>query len=179
MLSQEELDKMLAESAGTNQAGSGDPGGTEGNGADLDWSAAFAEAAAGGDKAAAKAVTEGGVSPGPEEKGRGEAGSRVNFQEFSKTGPVNGMQVKPNLDIVLDIPLQVSVELGRTRMQIRDLLQLSQGAVVPLEKEAGDVADIYVNQKLMAKGEVVIVNERFGVRLTEIVSPADRVKGLG
>jgi flagellar motor switch protein FliN/FliY len=85
----------------------------------------------------------------------------------------------PNLDFILDIPLEVSVELGRTKMLISDLLQLGQGSIIELTKLAGEPLEIYVNHKLIARGEVVVVNEKFGVRLTDIISPAERVKQLG
>ena len=85
----------------------------------------------------------------------------------------------PNLDFVLDIPLEISVELGRTKMLISDLLQLGQGSIIELTKLAGEPLEIYVNQKLIARGEVVVVNEKFGVRLTDIISPVERVKQLG
>ena len=84
-----------------------------------------------------------------------------------------------NLDFILDIPLEVSVELGRTRMSISELLQLGQGSVVELSKLAGEPMEIFVNQKLVARGEVVVVNEKFGVRLTDIVSQVERIKQLG
>jgi flagellar motor switch protein FliN/FliY len=84
-----------------------------------------------------------------------------------------------NLDFILDIPLEVSVELGRARMLISDLLQLGQGSIIELTKLAGEPLEILVNQKLVARGEVVVVNEKFGVRLTDIISPSDRVKQLG
>jgi flagellar motor switch protein FliN len=84
-----------------------------------------------------------------------------------------------NLDFILDIPLEVSVELGRTKMLISDLLQLGQGSVIELTKLAGEPLEILVNQKLVARGEVVVVNEKFGVRLTDIISPMERVKQLG
>ncbi|MBW2058913.1 MAG: flagellar motor switch protein FliN [Deltaproteobacteria bacterium] len=83
-----------------------------------------------------------------------------------------------NLDFVLDIPLEVTVELGRTRMIINDLLQLGQGSVIELTKLAGEPMEILVNQKLIARGEVVVVNEKFGVRLTDIISPMERVEQL-
>jgi flagellar motor switch protein FliN/FliY len=83
-----------------------------------------------------------------------------------------------NLDFILDIPLEISVELGRTSMLINDLLQLGQGSVVELNKLAGEPLEILVNRKLIARGEVVVVNEKFGVRLTDIISPIDRVKSL-
>lgn len=83
-----------------------------------------------------------------------------------------------DLDFLLDIPLQLSVELGRARMLIRDLLQLGQGSVLELEKIAGEPMDIFVNNKLVARGEVVVVNEKFGVRLTDIISPTERIRQL-
>ena len=84
-----------------------------------------------------------------------------------------------NLDFLLDIPLKVTVELGKTSMIINDMLQLSQGSVVELNKTAGEPVEIYVNEKLLGKGEVIVVNERFGVRVTEIISQADRIKNIG
>jgi len=83
------------------------------------------------------------------------------------------------LDFILDVTLQVTVEVGRARMTIQDLLQLGQGSVVELEKLAGEPLDIYINGKAVARGEAVIVNEKFGVRLTDIISPEDRVESLG
>ncbi|MGL4208773.1 MAG: flagellar motor switch protein FliN [Candidatus Adiutrix sp.] len=82
------------------------------------------------------------------------------------------------LDFILDIPLEISVELGRARMVINDLLQLGQGSVIELSKLAGEPLEIFVNGKLVARGEVVVVNEKFGVRVTDIVSPMERVKSL-
>jgi len=84
-----------------------------------------------------------------------------------------------DLNFILDIPLEISVELGRTRMLVNDLLQLGQGSVIELTKPAGDPMEIYVNGKLFARGEAVVVSEKFGVRLTDIISPAERVKTLG
>lgn len=84
-----------------------------------------------------------------------------------------------NLNFILDIPLEISVELGRSRILISELLHLGQGSVIELSKLAGEPLEILVNQKLVARGEVVVVNEKFGVRLTDIISPAERVKQLG
>jgi len=84
-----------------------------------------------------------------------------------------------DLDFILDIPLELSVELGRTRMLVNDLLQLGQGSVVELNKLAGEPLEIMINHKLVARGEAVVINEKFGVRLTDIVSPIERVKSLG
>ena len=83
-----------------------------------------------------------------------------------------------NLDVVLDIPVNLSMEIGRTRICIRNLLQLNQGSVVELERLAGEPMDVLVNGTLIARGEVVVVNEKFGIRLTDIISPAERVKKL-
>lgn len=87
--------------------------------------------------------------------------------------------LKRELDFILDIPLDVSAELGRTRLLINELLQLGQGSVVELNKLAGEPLEVYVNGKLVARGEAVVINEKFGVRLTDIISPMERVKQLG
>ena len=84
-----------------------------------------------------------------------------------------------DLEFILDIPLDVSVELGRTEMLVNDLLRLGQGSIVELTKLADEPMDIYVNRKLFARGEVVVVNEKFGIRLTDIISPTERIKTLG
>ncbi len=84
-----------------------------------------------------------------------------------------------DLDFILDIPLELSVELGKARMLVNDLLQLGQGSVVELNKLAGEPLEIFINRKLVARGEVVVVNEKFGVRLTDIISPLERVRNLG
>ncbi len=83
-----------------------------------------------------------------------------------------------NLDLILDIPLRVTVELGRSRMVVSELLNLGQGSVIELNKLAGEPMEILVNDKLVARGEAVVVNEKFGVRLTDIISPKERVEQL-
>ena len=83
-----------------------------------------------------------------------------------------------NLDVILDVSVSLSLEVGRTRIPIRNLLQLNQGSVVELERGAGEPLDVFVNGTLIAQGEVVVVNDRFGVRLTDVVSPAERIKRL-
>ena len=83
-----------------------------------------------------------------------------------------------NLDLILDVQVTLSLEVGRARIPIRNLLQLNQGSVVELERVAGEALDVFVNGTLVAQGEVVVVNERFGVRLTEVVSPSERIKRL-
>ena len=83
-----------------------------------------------------------------------------------------------NLDVILDIPVTISMEIGRTKINIRNLLQLNQGSVVELDRMAGEPLDVVVNGTLIAHGEVVVVNEKFGIRLTDIISPAERVRKL-
>jgi len=83
-----------------------------------------------------------------------------------------------NLSLILDIPLRVAVELGRTKMVVNDLLNLGQGSVIELSKLAGEPMEVLVNDKLVARGEAVVVNEKFGVRLTDIISPSERVEQL-
>jgi flagellar motor switch protein FliN/FliY len=84
-----------------------------------------------------------------------------------------------NIDFILDIPMSVAVYVGSTKMAIRDLLQLAQGSVIELDKLAGEPMEVMVNNKLVARGEVVVVNEKFGIRLTDVVSAAERVQQLG
>lgn len=83
-----------------------------------------------------------------------------------------------NIDFILDVPLKINVNLGAARMVIKDLLQLGQGSVIELEKLAGEPMDVMIGEKLIARGEVVVVNDKFGVRLTDIVSPTERIKQL-
>jgi flagellar motor switch protein FliN/FliY len=101
--------------------------------------------------------------------------SDPDFNELQKTG---GGRAGFDLDFILDIPLTLTVELGRCRMLINELLQLGQGSVVELQKIAGEPMDIFVNNRLIARGEVVVINEKFGVRLTDISSPAERILKL-
>ena len=83
-----------------------------------------------------------------------------------------------NLEVILDVPVTLSMEVGRTRVPLRNLLQLNQGSVVELDRAAGEPLDVFVNGTLIAHGEVVVVNERFGIRLTDVVSPAERLRKL-
>jgi len=103
----------------------------------------------------------------------------------SDLGPFSGSEEAKNLtssvqnlDFLLDISLQITVELGRCKMKIKDLLKLSQGSIIALESAAGSALDIYVNLKLMAKGEVIVTNDKYGIRLTEIISPVERIEKL-
>jgi flagellar motor switch protein FliN/FliY len=101
--------------------------------------------------------------------------SEVQFTEINKKEPDKSSL---DMEFILDIPLTLTVELGRNRLLISEMLQLGQGSVIELTKLAGEPMDIFVNQRLIARGEVVVVNEKFGVRLTDIVSPAERVNRL-
>lgn len=98
------------------------------------------------------------------------------LDEFDASdGEVEGTS---DIDFILDIPLELSVELGRSKMLVIDLLGLSQGSIVELDKLAGEPLEIFINRKLVARGEVVVVNEKFGVRLTDIITPIERVRSL-
>ncbi len=109
----------------------------------------------------------GGAPMGAPGEGAGQAGVRTN----------GGPSVQ-SLDFILDIPLKVTVELGRAKMAIREILQLAQGSVIELSKFAGEPLEVLVNDKLIARGEVVVVNEKFGIRLTDIISPVERIEQL-
>lgn len=98
--------------------------------------------------------------------------------ESSDGAETRGVKTEPNLEMVMDIPVTLSLELGHTRMCVRELLQLTQGSVVKLDRPGGDPLDILVNGCLVARGEVVVINERFGVRITDIVSPEERIRRL-
>jgi len=104
----------------------------------------------------------------------------VSYQtaQFPNLAPRATREEIRNIELLLDVTLQVTVELGRTRRQIRDVLALGPGSVVELDKLAGEQVDVLVNGKLIAKGEVVVIDENYGVRITDIISPADRVQSL-
>ena len=92
--------------------------------------------------------------------------------------PDPGANRELNLDVVLDIPVTLSMEVGRSRISIRNLLQLNQGSVLELERAVSEPLDVFVNGTLIAHGEVVVVNEKFGIRLTDVISPAERIRKL-
>lgn len=83
-----------------------------------------------------------------------------------------------NMDVILDVPVTLSMEVGRTKLPIRNLLQLNQGSVVELDRAAGESLDVFVNGTLIAHGEVVVINDKFGIRLTDVISPAERIRKL-
>jgi flagellar motor switch protein FliN/FliY len=150
-----------------------------------DWAAAMAEQATAGagqshadDWAAAMAEQE--RSAPPQESVFGAEAPRVEraqiFEQFPAAG--GSMGVANNLDMILDIPVNLTVELGRTKIAIRSLLQLAQGSVVELDGLAGEPMDVLVNGCLIAQGEVVVVNDKFGIRLTDIITPSERIRKL-
>ncbi|MFJ2465851.1 MULTISPECIES: flagellar motor switch protein FliN [unclassified Pseudomonas] len=105
---------------------------------------------------------------------------RLTMEEFGSV-PKNNDPVTldgPNLDVILDIPVSISMEVGSTDINIRNLLQLNQGSVIELDRLAGEPLDVLVNGTLIAHGEVVVVNEKFGIRLTDVISPSERIKKL-
>lgn len=107
---------------------------------------------------------------------KGEAAAATVFRDFAGSQIETGTH--HDINFILDIPVQLTVELGRTKIAIKNLLQLAQGSVVELNGLAGEPMDVLINGCLIAQGEVVVVNDKFGIRLTDIISPADRIKKL-
>nr|WP_040405182.1 flagellar motor switch protein FliN [Ectothiorhodospira sp. PHS-1] len=159
------------------------------------WAAALAEQAeseqkAGGDAPGADTDPEtGGVgdSAGAADAGAAKGGAwkdptpKMSFEDLgAEASPGRGAEggAEVNLGVILDVPVTISMEIGRTRIPIRNLLQLNQGSVVELDRLAGEPLDVMVNGTLVAHGEVVVVNEKFGIRLTDVISPAERVRKL-
>ncbi|RRV07413.1 flagellar motor switch protein FliN [Pseudomonas sp. v388] len=134
-----------------------------------EWAAALGEAGEGGqdDIDALLAADEGNSN-------------RMAMEEFgSVPKPAGAVKLDgPNLDVILDIPVSISMEVGSTDINIRNLLQLNQGSVIELDRLAGEPLDVLVNGTLIAHGEVVVVNEKFGIRLTDVISPSERIKKL-
>ncbi|ALE88979.1 flagellar motor switch protein FliN [Pseudomonas versuta] len=108
------------------------------------------------------------------------ASNRLPMEEFGSVPRSNEPVTLdgPNLDVILDIPVSISMEVGSTDINIRNLLQLNQGSVIELDRLAGEPLDVLVNGTLIAHGEVVVVNEKFGIRLTDVISPSERIKKL-
>ena len=132
---------------------------------DIDWAAAMAE----------QAATE-SAKPAPAAAPQPAARPAQIFPSFE--APQNASGLMNELDLILDIPVQITVELGRTKLSIKNLLQLAHGSVVELDAMAGEPMDVLVNGTLIAQGEVVVVNDKFGIRLTDIVSSAERMRKL-
>ena len=129
-----------------------------------EWAAALAEASSAAPATATEVMTE-----VPEQV---STPSFTNFTPTMAGGPAG------DINMILDIPVQLSVELGRTRIPIKNILQLAQGSVVELDALAGEPMDVLVNGYLIAQGEVVVVNDKFGIRLTDIVTPSERMRRL-
>ncbi|NOR43009.1 MAG: flagellar motor switch protein FliN [Gammaproteobacteria bacterium] len=157
----------MSEETTTDNADSGD-----------DWSAAMAEQS-GSEPAAAEPPVEevSAVQENVAQQGKADEYERAAFKELN--GKNNQLTTgETNLDVILDIPVTLSMEIGRTELPIHNLLQLNQGSVVELDRLAGEPLDVLINGTLIAHGEVVVVNEKFGIRLTDVISPAERVKNL-
>ena len=138
-----------------------------------EWAAALAEAGDAGQDDIDALMSQGGAAA--------PAAPRMAMEEFGAAPkPGNGPVALegPNLDVILDIPVSISMEVGSTEISIRNLLQLNQGSVVELDRLAGEPLDVLVNGTLIAHGEVVVVNEKFGIRLTDVISPSERIKKL-
>lgn len=119
------------------------------------------------------------------EQREGEKMDSPEFKEFDRSsddGPQGNREITSEdlkLDVILDVPVTISMEIGRTKVNIRNLLQLNQGSVIELDRFAGEPMDVFVNGTLIAHGEVVVVNDKFGIRLTDVISPSERVRKLG
>lgn len=141
---------------------------------DDDWANAMAEQGGSADDDWSAALTEQSAHPAARKEAKIH---RAEMQELHD-GDLGAPQEDINLDMLLDIPVDISMEIGRTRISIRNLLQLTQGSVVELDRLAGEPLDVLVNGTLIAHGEVVVVNEKFGIRLTDVISASERVKRL-
>lgn len=104
--------------------------------------------------------------------------SQIELEELQNDTPMIAAGDNPDLDVILDIPVTIAMEVGSTSITIRNLLQLNQGSVIELDRLAGEPLDVLVNGTLIAHGEVVVVNEKFGIRMTDVISPAERIKRL-
>lgn len=102
----------------------------------------------------------------------------VGMEQFSEGGHPDDDENPVNFDVIMDVPVNISMEIGRTAINIRNLLQLNQGSIVELDRLAGEPLDVLVNGTLIARGEVVVINEKFGIRLTDVISPAERLRKL-
>ncbi len=137
-----------------------------------EWAAALAEADSG------KGSSPAAESSGSSSSASTEMTEQVAPASFANFSPTPGNLPGGDINMILDIPVQLTVELGRTRMPIKNILQLAQGSVVELDALAGEPMDVLVNGYLIAQGEVVVVNDKFGIRLTDIVTPSERMRRL-
>ncbi len=139
-----------------------------------EWAAALAEAGDASQDDIDALMAQGGATPW---RSRVPAGADGRVRRFAE-GTDHFRPGGPNLDVILDIPVTISMEVGHTDISIRNLLQLNQGSVIELDRLAGEPLDVLVNGTLIAHGEVVVVNEKFGIRLTDVISPSERIKKL-
>ena len=173
-MSQDDLDAMLGGGGGGDDAGD-----AEGDDDDeIDWGAAFAEAAEGGDSAAAEAITTGQSGMADETDEEYEEDEEEYEEEEAQPFIPEDLDI-PHIHFILDLPLELNVEIGRTIMNVKTLLQQNQGSVIELNKDADEPVEIFVGKKLMATGEVVVVDDNFGVRIEDVASQADRIRFLG
>ncbi|MDR7334966.1 flagellar motor switch protein FliN [Roseateles asaccharophilus] len=126
----------------------------------------------------AAALAEAAPSPSPAASEVTEVPEQVSTPSFANFSPTTAGGPAGDINMILDIPVQLTVELGRTRIPIKNILQLAQGSVVELDALAGEPMDVLVNGYLIAQGEVVVVNDKFGIRLTDIVTPSERMRRL-
>lgn len=139
-----------------------------------EWAAAMEEAGEGGES-----TTDDDWAAAMEEAGEtgGDDADPMALDELTDTG-TSSTGENPDLDVILDIPVTIAMEVGSTSITIRNLLQLNQGSVIELDRLAGEPLDVLVNGTLIAHGEVVVVNEKFGIRMTDVISPSERIKRL-
>ena len=141
----------------------GAAGGDEQDAMAAEWEAALAQQTSSSDSSAGSAS---------------QLSDQMMPASFANFGPSNASGAGNDINMILDIPVQLTVELGRTRIPIKNILQLAQGSVVELDAMAGEPMDVLVNGFLIAQGEVVVVNDKFGIRLTDIVTPSERMRRL-
>lgn len=153
-----DADSLADEVAAGVEEASGDGEGGEDEALADEWAAAMEEAGETGEE-------EDEVAPAP-------------MESFEESAPANPEDKTPELDVILDIPVTISMEVGNTQIPIRNLLQLNQGSVIELDRLAGEPLDVLVNGTLIAHGEVVMVNDKFGIRLTDVISQAERIQKL-
>ncbi|MCH2454729.1 MAG: flagellar motor switch protein FliN [Idiomarina sp.] len=142
-----------------------------------DWEAAMAEQAAAEDEESGEAEGSGAEQSSRSSHSGMDNVQTAELEELNEDVPV-GEEEKRKLDAILDIPVTISMEVGRSQISIRNLLQLNQGSVVELERVAGEPLDVLVNGTLIAHGEVVVVNDKFGIRLTDVISQIERIRKL-
>ena len=164
--SQTDIDALFDQPSGGGSGGSGGGGGGD-DALAQEWASALAD------------EEETSIKRERDQEALSRQSAKAKFKDLTQESKAQRPEThRRDLDFILDIPLDVSAELGRTKLLINELLQLGQGSVIELNKLAGEPLEIYVNGKLVARGEAVVINEKFGVRLTDIISPIERVKQL-